>query len=89
MVIIKSSILIFIKKSGQFVIHDATNGNELFVIKLDNQTDWSPITINAIVPITEDNGFGHADIQMLIITTDNAILDGAGYSTFYIKYLHA
>ena len=79
----------FYKKSGQFVIHDATNGNELFVIKLDNQTDWSSITINAIVPITVDNGFGNADIQMWIITTDNAILDGAGYSSFYIKYLHA
>ena len=79
----------FYKKSGQFVIHDATNGNELFVIKLDNQSDWSPIAINAIVPINVDNGFGHADIQMWIITTDNAILDGARYSSFYIKYLHA
>ena len=79
----------FYKKSGQFVIHDATNGNELFVLKLDNQSDWSPITINAIVPINVDNGFGHADIQMWITTENNAVLDGAGYSTFYIKYLHA
>ena len=65
------------------------NGNELFVIKLDNQSDWSPIKINAIVPINVDNGFGHVDIQMRKTTKNNAILDGAGFSTFYIKYLHA
>ena len=78
----------FYQKSGQFVIHDATNGNELFVIKLDNQSDWSPITINATVPINVDNSFGFVEIQMWIITKNNAILDGAGFSSFYIKYLH-
>ena len=79
----------FYQKSGQFVIHDPTNGNKLFVLKLDNQSNWSPITINAIVPINADNGFDHVEMQMWIITKDNAIFDGAGYSTFYIKYLHA
>ena len=58
-------------------------------MKLDNQSDWSTITINAIVPINADNGFGFVEIQMWIITKNNAILDGAGFSTFYIKYLHA
>ena len=89
MVIIKSSIQIFIKKSGQFIIHDDTNGNDLFVRSLDNQSDWSPITINTVIPITTDNGFNYARIKMYIKATDNAIFDGAGYSTFYIKYLHA
>ena len=75
------------KKSGQFIIHGDTNGNGLFVTSLDNQSDWAPITINAVIRITVDNGFGHAEIKLYIQTTDNAILDGAGYSTFYIKYL--
>ena len=77
----------------QFVIHDETNGNDLFVIKLSSQSDWSPITINAIVPINVDNGFGHAEIKMFTRsrpgTKYRAILGGAGFSSFYIKYLHA
>ena len=78
----------FYKKSGQFIIHDDTNGNDLFVTSLDNQSDWSPITINTVIPITTDNGFNYARIKMYIKTTYYAIFDGAGYSTFYIKYLH-
>ena len=80
---------VYKKKSGQFIIHDSTNGNDLFVTELDNQSDWTPITINAIVPINVDNGFGHVEIKLYLQTTNNAIFDGAGYSTFYIKYLHA
>ena len=66
MAIIKSSIQIFIKKSGQCIIHDDTNGNELFVTSLDNQSDWSPITIRSftVIPITTDNGFNYARIKM-------------------------
>ena len=79
----------FYKKSGQFIIHDDTNGNDLFVTSLDNQSDWSPITINTVIPITVDNGFNYARIKMYIKTTNNAEFDGAGYSTFYIKYLNA
>ena len=30
----------FYKKSGQFIIHDDTDGNDLFVTSLDNQSDW-------------------------------------------------
>ena len=59
----------------------------LLQLSLDNQSDWSPITINTVIQITTDNGFNYARIK--IKTTDNAIFDGAGYSTFYIKYLHA
>ena len=79
----------FYKKSGQFIIHDDTNGNDLFVLNLANQSDWTPITINAVIPITVDNGFGHDEIKLYIKTNNNAEFDGAGYSTFYIKYLHA
>ena len=78
----------FYKNSGQFKVHDSTNGNDLFVINFDNQSNWAPITINALVNITVDNGFNHADIQLKFGVSDDAIFDGAGYSTFYIKYLH-
>ena len=78
----------FYKNNGQFIIHDHTNGNDLFVINIDNQSNFTPITINAIVPITVDNGFNHVDIQLKFKISDNAILDGVGYSTFYIRYLH-
>ena len=79
----------FLRRGGQFIIHDDTNGNDLFVINLRSQSRWPPITINTVIPITVDNGFGYAKIKMYIKTTNNAILDGAGHSTFYIKYLHA
>ena len=78
----------FYKYNGQFQIHDSTNGNNLFVINLGYQSDWTPITINAIVPITIDNGFKHADIQLKSRVSDSAIFDGDGYSAFYIRYLH-
>ena len=78
----------FYKNNGQFRIHDHTDGNDLFVMNLDGQSNWTPITINTIIPITVDNGFNHADIQLKFGLSDTAIFDGAGYSTFYIRYLH-
>ena len=79
----------FYQESGQFIIHDHTNGNYLFVIKLDDQSGWSPITINTVIPINTNNGYNHVEIKLYIQTTNNAIIHGKGYSTFYIKYLHA
>ena len=72
--------------SSTFKIHDNTNGNDLFVLNLDAKSDWTPITINTIIPITVDNGFNHVDIELKL--TDPTIFDGVGYCTFYIKYLH-
>ena len=87
----------FYREGGQFIIHDDTNGNDLFLISLDDQSGWPPITINTVIPINTDNGFNHVRIKMYIknktrdkrLVDLNAIFDGAGYSTFYIKYLHA
>ena len=79
----------FYKSNGQFQVHDITNGNDLFVMNLSKQSNWTPITINAIVPITVDNGFNHADIQLKFGVFDDALFDGSGYSSFYIRYLHA
>ena len=74
-------------KRSQFIIHDDTNGNDLFVTNLVTLSSWSPITINTVIPITTDNGFNHARGKN--IRGVDAILEGARYSTFYIKYLHA
>ena len=79
----------FYKSNGQFQVHDITNGNDLFVMNLSKQSNWTPITINAIVPITVDNGFNHADIQLKFGVFDNALFNGSGYSSFYIRYLHS
>ena len=78
--------------SCQFIIHDDTNGNDLFVTDIDESSSWVQLIINAVIPITIDNGFGHARIKMYVekisSSSFNGELDGAGYSTFYIKYLH-
>ena len=71
------------------MIHDNTNEIDLFVVGLNNKLGWTPITINAVIPINVDNGFNHADIQLMIRTTNNAILDGSRKNSFYIKYLGA
>ena len=76
----------FYKNTGAFKIHDHTNGNDLFVLSLDRQSNWTTIIINTIFSITVDNGYKHADINLKL--DGNAIFDGARYSTFYIKYLH-
>ena len=77
----------FYKGSGEFIIHDETNGIDLFVTKLDRQTIWIPITFNTIFPISVDDGYSHVDLKLYMKTNDGAMFDGAGYSTFYIKYL--
>ena len=53
-------------KRSQFIIHDDTNGNDLFVTNLVTLSSWSPITINTVIPITTDNCFNHAKIKLYI-----------------------
>ena len=53
-------------RDAQFIIHDDTNGNDLFVIHLDGNSFWTPITINTVMPITVDNGFNYVRIIMYL-----------------------
>ena len=76
----------FYKGGGLFKIYDDTNSINLFNLRLDNQKLWTPITINAMITIQADNGFGHADIKLYL--PDNSSFDGAGYSTLYNRCLH-
>ena len=80
----------FIIHDAQFIIHDDTNGNDLFVTNLNGGRSWMPITINTVIPITVDNDFDYARIKMYLEKkgSTNAIFHGTENSTFYIKYLH-
>ena len=83
----------FYKNSGQFKIHDITNGVDsgfdLFITNLIKQTNWTPITINTIISVNVSNSIGHVDFQFKSGVFDDVIFKGAGYSSFYIKFLHA
>ena len=54
---------------------------------IDPATKWTPIIINAVIPINTDNGFGHVRIKMytgkLLSGSFNGEFDGARYSTFF------
>ena len=54
----------FVLHDAQFIIHDDTNGNDLFVTNINGGRSWMPITINTVIPITVDNGFNYARIKM-------------------------
>ena len=84
----------FYKGSGTFKItHDAyvdlNKPDDVFNLSLDHQSDWTPITINLIKKI-EKQGYPTIRLKFQLVNSNsNPILDGSGYSTFYIKYLHA
>ena len=78
------------KRISAVSIYDDTNSVTLFTSGLNNYGNWLPITVNAVIPITVDNGFNHADIKITFPNSsdpDNSMLDGHGNSTFFIKYL--
>ena len=80
----------FVINDAQFIIHDDTNGNDLFVTNINSGRSWMPITINTVIPITVDNGFNYARIKMYLKkrSSPNSYFHGIDNSTFYIKYLH-
>ena len=76
------------KNCREFIIHDQTNGIDLFKSNIVVSSDFEPININAVIPINVDNGFNHVDIKLYVknnSATPN--LDGVKNSTFFIKYL--
>ena len=60
----------------------------LISINLINQNNWIPITINSIFHINKEISGDPATI-ICIGTNGNLIFKGIGYSSFYIKFLHA
>ena len=43
---------------------------------IDGSRDWRPLTINAVIPITIDNGFGHARIKMYVEKISSGSFNG-------------
>ena len=83
----------FYKGSGNFEISytywsGLDTPDKLFTLSLDKQSNWTPITINIIKKIEILSGTTYSQIRFHFHSDDGS-LDGAGYSTFYIKYLHA
>ena len=73
---------------SKFIIHDDTNGNDLFTIYLIGNISWTPITINTVIPITVDNGFNYARIKMYLTKSSSSNFKFRGNpSSFFIKYL--
>ena len=73
---------------SKFIIHDDTNGNDLYTIYLIGNKSWTPIMINTVIPITVDNGFNYARIKMYLAKTSSSNFKFRGNpSSFFIKYL--
>ena len=70
-----------VTSNASFIIWDLSNGKVLFSTTFNHKTDFTPITINAVINIQANATIG------LHLTPANAILDGGEYSTFFIKYL--
>ena len=78
----------FYKNKGTIVLYDETNNKDLARMGLVNKPSFSFFSFNAVFQIDLTDGQDHNEISIFIETTNNAVLDGKGYSTFYIKYLH-
>ena len=81
------------KGGGKFIInHDRFDGVHKppppFTLELIKQSDWTPITINAIMKIDWRKVLRRAEIVFEIDFGGDVMFKGAGHSTFYIKYLH-
>ena len=81
-----------IRYGGHFQIYDDTNGVYPFVINLPYYNFFSQFTINAIFEITIDkNLVNYVEIKLIcdkpVLNKNRPELDGAGASSFFIKYL--
>ena len=77
----------FYNSEALFYVYDNGKGRNLFGFRLNDVSSWTPITINIVIPISFDNGSNHTDLKFYVTGSKKPNLDGAGYSTFFIKYL--
>ena len=77
----------FYKSFGIIQIIDDGN-RTLFHIQLMNVTDWTPLTINAIIHVNKMNPIYLPKIQVKA-TGQSIQLRGNLFSNFLIKYLHS
>ena len=75
------------KNSGTFAIYETNAKNTLFQLTIGNSSDWKPIIINAVIKVSIPQNYAYANLHFGFRLNDSAILDGVGYSTFFIKYI--
>ena len=82
----------FYKGGGTFKISAKIYNGDTFIdyysIGLNNQTNWTPLSINAIINIPNNNKLDpDYHYVKLHFVTSNGSLDGSGYSSFYSFYI--
>ena len=75
------------KNSGTLYIRETHIGKTLFEQSFNNSSDWIPITINALIRVSIPQGYIYANLHIGFGLNSSGILDGVGYSTFFIKYI--
>ena len=75
------------KNSGTFYIRETHSSQTLFEQSLNNSSNWIPITINALIRASIPQGYLYANLHIGFGLNSSGILDGVGYSTFFIKYI--
>ena len=68
-------------------IKETHSRKTLFEQSFNNSSDWIPITINALIRVSIPQGYLYANLHIGFGLNSSGILDGAGYSTFFIKYI--
>ena len=72
---------ISVSSNVEFQFWDLTNDKKIFSTKFIPKTSFTPFTINSVINVQANTKVG------LHSSPINSVLDGTGYSTFFIKYL--
>ena len=75
------------KNSGTLYVRETHSKKSLFQQSFNNSSAWIPITVNAVIRVAIPQGYGYANLHFGFGLNSSGILDGAGYSTFFIKYI--
>ena len=81
----KSTSSQFANDSSFKILNSEQSNNELFIVKLKKESDWTQFTINAIIKI--ENLSSSNKISLKIVGISPKLL-GSGFSTFFIRYLY-
>ena len=77
-----------VSRDGAFKIYNSEESNkELFSLNLKKETNWTPLTINAVIKIEKKDPSISQKIYLKIFGLNSKLL-GSGFSTFFIRYLY-
>ena len=73
---------------GFFKIYNSEQSNkELFSLNLKKETNWAPLTINAVIKIEKKDPSISQKIHLKLFGLNSKLI-GSGFSTFFIRYLY-